>query len=72
MIRSGERDARKVIKAMEDMVREKPTAKVDYIEAVDARTLKPLDEISGETLIALAVFIGKTRLIDSAVVAAGG
>ena len=44
-----------------------PADKIDYIEAVDTKTLNPVDTIAGETLIALAVFIGKTRLIDNAI-----
>jgi pantoate--beta-alanine ligase len=67
VVRSGERDARKIVKMMEDIVKEKPTARIDYIEAVDAKTMEPVSAISGETLIALAVFIGKTRLIDNTI-----
>ena len=67
-VRSGERDVSKMIKMMEDLVKEKPTAKIDYIQAVDAKTLNPVDTVSGNTLIALAVFIGDTRLIDNAIV----
>jgi len=64
-VRSGERDTSKIIKMMEGIIKEKPTAKIDYIEAVDTKTLNPIDTIAGETLIALAVFIGNTRLIDN-------
>lgn len=66
-VRSGERDVSKMIKTMEGVVKEKPTAKIDYIQAVDAKTLNPVDTVSGDTLIALAVFIGDTRLIDNAI-----
>ena len=66
-VRSGERDTSKIIKMMESIIKERPTAKIDYIEAVDAKTLNPVDTIAGETLIALAVFIGKTRLIDNVI-----
>jgi pantoate--beta-alanine ligase len=41
---------------------------VDYVEIVDAGTLLPIDSIHGETLIAVAVFLGTTRLIDNIVV----
>ena len=67
-VRSGERAASKIIKMMEDVIKEKPTAAIDYIEAVDTKTLSPVDTVTGETLIALAVFIGNTRLIDNATV----
>lgn len=66
-VKSGERSAVKIIKMMENVIKEKPTARIDYIEAVDTRTLSPIDTVSGDTLLALAVFIGDTRLIDNAI-----
>ncbi len=66
-VKSGERDTSEIIKMMEIIIKDRPTAKIDYIEAVDAKTLSPVVTIAGETLIALAVFIGKTRLIDNAI-----
>lgn len=66
-VRSGERDTAKILKMMEDIIKDRPTAKIDYIEAVDTKTLGPVDIVAGETLIALAVFIGKTRLIDNVI-----
>ena len=65
MIKEGERDPKKVIKAMEDIIGEKKPAKIDYLSIVDTENLKPVSQISGEVLVALAVFIGKTRLIDN-------
>ena len=46
---------------------EAPLARVDYIEIVDNETLEPVETISDRCLIALAVFLGKTRLIDNTV-----
>jgi len=69
MISQGERDVRKIVKAMEAMVFQSPAAKVDYISIVNSRDLKEMDRLSGEVMVALAVFIGKTRLIDNAIVA---
>ena len=40
-------------------------AKIDYIEIVDSLSLKPVDKIEKSVLVALAVYIGKTRLIDN-------
>ena len=40
-------------------------AKIDYVEIVDAQSLEPVSEIQGEILAAMAVYIGKTRLIDN-------
>ncbi len=45
-----------------------PGAKVQYIEVVDPETLAPLRRVRGEALVALAVYVGKTRLIDNIVV----
>lgn len=42
-----------------------PLAKIDYVEIVDAQSLEPVSEIRGEILAAMAVYIGKTRLIDN-------
>jgi len=68
LMRSGERDAAKIIAAMTDMIKAKPNARVDYISIVDTKNLKDVSRISGEALIALAVFMGKTRLIDNIIV----
>ena len=42
-----------------------PSARIDYVELSDPLTLEPLSEIKGRALVSLAVFIGKTRLIDN-------
>ena len=54
-----------IIEPMHRIVSEEPLAKIEYIEAVDGLTLMPVDEIKEGTLIALAVHIGNTRLIDN-------
>ncbi len=68
MVRSGERDARKIIKAMQELIKNVPAARIDYISIVDTAVLKELKILAGEALIAIAVFIGKTRLIDNTIV----
>jgi pantoate--beta-alanine ligase len=65
LIRQGEKDPKKIIKTMEGMIKSRPALKTDYISIVDMKELKPVDAISGEVLVALAVFAGKTRLIDN-------
>lgn len=65
--KSGERNASRIIKMMEGIIKKRPTARIDYIEAVDAGTLKAVSTISGGTLVALAVFIGDARLIDNVI-----
>ena len=68
LIKQGERDSKKIVKSMEEMIGQKPTAKIGYISIMDAKRLKELNAVSGETLIALAVHIGHTRLIDNVIV----
>jgi len=69
MIEDGERNAGGIAKAVEEMIRSKcPAARIDYISIVDNKTLKDVNVISGDVLIAVAVFIGKTRLIDNMVI----
>ncbi|AZR74656.1 pantoate--beta-alanine ligase [Anoxybacter fermentans] len=65
MIEGGERDAALIQAAMIEMIEKEPLAKIDYVSIVSTTTLKPVQRLSGPILIALAVFIGKTRLIDN-------
>jgi pantoate--beta-alanine ligase len=53
---------------MGDVIGEEPSVRVEYIETVDYETLKPVQRIEGKTLVTVAVRIGKTRLIDNAVI----
>ncbi|GAA0678636.1 pantoate--beta-alanine ligase [Clostridium cadaveris] len=57
--------ASEVIDAMKAIVNEEKDAKIDYIEVVDAVTMQPISEIKENVLVAMAVYIGKTRLIDN-------
>lgn len=68
LIRRGERQADKVREAMTKEILSQPLARIDYVSVNDAETLKPLEEISGKVLLAVAVWIGSTRLIDNVVV----
>ncbi len=65
LIKNGSRDSGRIISRMWHLIKKKKSAKIDYIEIVDPQNLKPLKKISGNCLIALAVWIGKTRLIDN-------
>lgn len=64
-IEAGERDAKTLIKGMEAMIQQSPSAEIDYVQIVDARTLEGLDQLNGTILIALAVKVGRPRLIDN-------
>ena len=68
MIEKGERSAKLILEAMTKEIEKEPLAKIDYVKAVDLATIQQTDYIKGEVLIAIAVYIGKTRLIDNIVV----
>jgi pantoate--beta-alanine ligase len=68
LLDSGERDAAVILRKMKQVIGAEPLAKIDYVEIVDLEKLEPLDKIEREALIALAVFIGKVRLIDNMIV----
>ena len=70
LVKAGERDPANVIKAIKELIARKPLVKIDYISIVDMKSLKDADEISGEVLVALAAFAGKTRLIDNTIIKA--
>ena len=61
----GERTADVLIRRIADLVSAEPLARPDYIAAVDPETLDPLVRLEGPALVALAVFVGRTRLIDN-------
>ncbi len=61
-------DADKIKKMIVEEIKKYPYTKIDYVEIVDADSLKPLTKESKKALIALAVFVGKARLIDNTVV----
>jgi len=67
MVRDGEREASEIIAAMKTEIEAKPAARIDYVAVVDAETLEPVTHLKGRALVALAVWIGKTRLIDNVV-----
>lgn len=65
LIEAGEKDAAVIKKAITEMIETEPLAKIDYVELVDWNTLEPVEKIEGSVLNAIAVYIGKTRLIDN-------
>jgi pantoate--beta-alanine ligase len=64
----GEKDAKAIRQQMRDLIQKQPLAHIDYISIADAETLDELDTVRPPALVSLAVKIGKTRLIDNAVV----
>lgn len=65
MCAAGEKDAKKVIDAMVAHIEKEPLAKIDYVKAVNAVTIVPVETMDAPVLVALAVYVGKTRLIDN-------
>jgi pantoate--beta-alanine ligase len=64
---SGKKSAKEIIDLTRKIISEAPLARIDYIEMVDARTLQPIEFVKSNSLLAVAVFFGKTRLIDNIV-----
>lgn len=65
MVKDGERDAQKLTAAMKENISKEPLAKIDYVDAVSMDTIEKTDGLKGTILVAMAVYIGKTRLIDN-------
>jgi pantoate--beta-alanine ligase len=66
---AGERDAAALVAAARVVLAEAPLARIDYVELRDAATLAPVARAEAPVVLAMAVFFGKTRLIDNAVLA---
>ena len=64
---AGERTSARLIAAAEEEFSQEPGARLDYFEIVDAETIEPVPSIEEPVLVAVAAFVGRTRLIDNAV-----
>jgi len=64
-IEEGERNPFSLVSKIKNLIKKEPLAKLDYVAIVDAETLEKIEDIRGKVLVALAVRIGKTRLIDN-------
>jgi pantoate--beta-alanine ligase len=67
-IAGGERDLNKLLFRMRALIGSEPTVRLDYLVAADPETLQEAKAIRGEVLLAVAAYIGKTRLIDNLIV----
>ncbi|NRT71812.1 pantoate--beta-alanine ligase [Clostridium beijerinckii] len=65
VLRKGERNANNIKNAIKEVLNSEPLAKIDYVEIVDSDSLKSVEIIERNVLIPIAVYIGKTRLIDN-------
>jgi pantoate--beta-alanine ligase len=63
--KAGNSSAREVVDLVRRVIGEAPLARIDYVELVDAETFEPLEVVRPNALLAVAVFFGKTRLIDN-------
>jgi len=61
----GERHAEKLRQIMKAAIASEPLAQLEYVSCADYDTLQELDKVTGKTLLSMAVFFGKTRLIDN-------
>ena len=64
-IEAGERDSKKIIDIITNNINTEKLAKIDYVEIVDPLSIENIDKIENSALVAMAVYIGKTRLIDN-------
>lgn len=65
LLEAGETDAQTVCARITEVINAEPAARIDYVQAVDADSIEPVAAVNGTVLFAIAVYIGKTRLIDN-------
>ena len=65
LMKEGERDAKTILSAMRAIIEAEPLARIDYVEMVSWDGIKPVDVADSSVLVAMAVYIGNTRLIDN-------
>lgn len=63
-----QKDTASVIQAMKENIETEPLARIDYIEAVDADSMQPITKFDRPAMLAMAIYIGKTRLIDNTLI----
>ncbi len=68
-VKAGERSAAKILAAARAPIEAEKLARIDYVELRDAAELTPVDTLAGKAVLAMAVFVGTTRLIDNRVLA---
>ncbi len=68
MAEQGEMDSVKIVTAMTEEISKEPLAKIDYVKAVSMDNMQQTKTMEGSVLVAIAVYIGKTRLIDNFII----
>lgn len=69
LVAEGETDADVLVAKMKENIETEPMAKIDYVKAVNGLTMQQQKEIKAPMLVAMAVYVGKTRLIDNFILA---
>ena len=72
MYENGERAASQIRERLLRLIAAEPLARIDYVDIVDPGSLDPVEKVKGEALVALAVYVGKTRLIDNTILRTKG
>ena len=65
LYQNGEREAEEIRRIMREVIATEPLAQMQYVSCADYDTLEELETVTGKTLLSMAVFLGKTRLIDN-------
>ncbi|MDE5582944.1 MAG: pantoate--beta-alanine ligase [Ruminococcus sp.] len=65
LIKSGEKNTAEIISAIENKIKTQPLARIDYVKIVDSETMQDIATLDRNALCAIAVYIGRTRLIDN-------
>jgi pantoate--beta-alanine ligase len=65
MVREGVRDVGEILAALRSMIREQNDARIDYLQICHQLTLQEQEQVDSDSVLLMAVFIGKTRLIDN-------
>lgn len=68
-VKTGERSAKAIIDLICKTIGQASLARIDYVDLVDAGNLQPIEVVRSNSLLSLAVFLGKTRLIDNILLA---
>jgi len=67
LLQKGERKADRILLEMNAILRSESLVRIDYVQICDAHTLQDVDRVEGDVAVALAAYLGKTRLIDNLV-----
>ena len=67
MVRRGERRAAAILAAVKNEIEKEACARIDYVELCNPQSLQPVAAVEGPTLLALAVWLGRARLIDNTI-----